>query len=340
MHHKDGRTGFTLVELLVVISIIALLIGILLPTLQGARASAFQTAAAANARSVGQSLLTYEGENRSFPPSYYYASEPSGPYWRHEEQLQNHPEPANGYLHWSWFLTDGASAPEGAFSNPAVLNGGAPRTNPGPNREHWEPGQVNDIGEQYGELTDRQVARLGLAANGAIVPRNKFAVNSPRKNQLVQLNDIGFAARTILATEFHEEAGWRSIGVSSGSDFVVKSHRPISPFIGISSGNDVYREPNRKGGPPPFRYPPVGSLLEGQDLRDARDLIDAGTETSLNAVGRHHPGKRANFLFVDGHVEAMTLKETVEQRLWGDRYWSLTGNNRVYDPERDKPRSN
>jgi prepilin-type processing-associated H-X9-DG protein/prepilin-type N-terminal cleavage/methylation domain-containing protein len=343
MHRKDGRTGFTLVELLVVISIIALLIGILLPTLQGARANAFQTAAAANQRTVGQATLTYETEQRYFPASYYYASQRSGLYWRPEDQVQSdgNPNPQNGYLHWSDFLMGGDQAPEGAFTNPAVLNGGAPRTNPGIEREHWEEGQVNDLGQSTpGDPTDRQSARMAITANGAIIPRNKFNVNTVRKNELVKLNDISFASRTILATEFHEEAGWRSIGAPIGDEFKSKSHRPISPFIGLSSGNDVYREANRSGGPPPFRYPPVESLLEGRFLRDARDLIDKGTETSLNAVGRHHPGKRANFLFVDGHVESLTLKETVEKRLWGDRYWSLTGDDRVYDPARDRPGGN
>jgi len=334
MKTTHGRTGFTLIELLVVISIIALLIGIMLPALQGARANAFQTAAAANARTVGQAALTYETERREFPPSYLYAANPRGVSWRMEDQVQSdgNPNPQNGYLHWSFFLMGGDAAPEGAFSNPAVLNGGAPRTNPGPRPEDWAPGQVNDLGQTSGDLTDRQASRIGLAANGAIIPRNKFAVNTQRKNQLVTLNEIESSSRTILATEYHEEDNWRSIGSSDGDGWKSKSHRPITPFIGLSSGADVYRETNRTGGPPPFRYPPLDAILEARQLRGVRDLIDKGTETTLNAVGRHHPGGRANFLFVDGHVEAMQLRETIEQRLWGEKFYSLTGDNRVFNP--------
>ncbi|MEO0511976.1 MAG: prepilin-type N-terminal cleavage/methylation domain-containing protein [Planctomycetota bacterium] len=60
--------GFTLLELLVVIAIIALLIGILLPTLGVARKNAQATKSLANLRSHGQGLALYTGDHGVFVP--------------------------------------------------------------------------------------------------------------------------------------------------------------------------------------------------------------------------------------------------------------------------------
>src|SRR5262245_17766357 len=72
---RNAEHGFTLVELLVVIGIIALLIGILLPALSRARESANRPACLSNLRQLHQALVVYANQSKDHIPIGYTADE-------------------------------------------------------------------------------------------------------------------------------------------------------------------------------------------------------------------------------------------------------------------------
>lgn len=83
-----NRSAFTLIELLVVVAIIALLISILIPSLQNVREQAKDVKCLANLRSMGQGVALYTADNLDALPSRLH---PAIYKWRGRDVLTNNP---------------------------------------------------------------------------------------------------------------------------------------------------------------------------------------------------------------------------------------------------------
>ncbi|UCF42242.1 MAG: prepilin-type N-terminal cleavage/methylation domain-containing protein [Planctomycetota bacterium] len=73
------RTGFTLTELIVVISITTLLAALLLPVLRGSRQQAKSVLCSSNIKQLLAGLTMYETENRTLPHAFHYGRGVSPP---------------------------------------------------------------------------------------------------------------------------------------------------------------------------------------------------------------------------------------------------------------------
>ncbi len=305
-----NKTGFSLVELLVVIATGSLLLGILMPSLQGARHLAYQTVCSSNISAVALGLIMYSQSWDDFLPAAYTYIE-SGP----DNPLISH---------WSFVLKNEGVISEKHTTCPVFGRQGLPPQST--TEDNLEQGQVSVVAGKI----DSQIPRCAYTVNEALCPRNRFTVGfegAIRPNRYVRCSEIKMARGTILATEWTTD--WKMLSVAGTGTCC--SYLPVHGVkaLGTSSHynlNSVPIDPDKpcfKGG--------VYEKLTASDLSlwQSTSRVDP---PHLDWVGRNHglcnstkkDMRKGNFAYVDGHVECKSVYDTLSPTFeWGYRVYSI-----------------
>jgi prepilin-type N-terminal cleavage/methylation domain-containing protein/prepilin-type processing-associated H-X9-DG protein len=321
-NRTGSKTGFTLVELLVVISIIALLAAILMPALGRAREMARASACLSNMKNIGSALNIFVADNKGkFPSNYNYLNgEGSG----------------GGYHHWTAMINPDqykdpvTSGKYPRFAEqyvcPSHAPGGWAPTNfttgriPSP-----PPGQASQ--DASGTIDDQQAPRLSYVGNEAIMPRKKYSgghdANVPPGTSnlcLVSADEVVDGPHTILAGEFSSNPNciW---GSSIGGGAAYKSHRPTNGVKSDQAG-EVFDGENYA----------LGTQIHKLTSLEANTAIAAVLADKAAAATAHHisylsPDTHlgySNYLFVDGHAEKQLFNDTLDPSnyMWGRKMYS------------------
>jgi prepilin-type N-terminal cleavage/methylation domain-containing protein/prepilin-type processing-associated H-X9-DG protein len=265
---RRGRGGFTLVELLVVVAIIAVLIGLSLPAVQRVREAANRSQCQNNLKQLGLALHNFHGAYGRFPPGYGYNSNTPAQ------------SPGPGAVPGSW-IRHLLPYIEQVQGYPADKGLTILRCPSDPRADVWH----SAVNSSTSGLT-RYAGVAGLSTTDG--PSRPQAVGVLPFRCICRINDVTDGTSTTLMVAEHPPSptlimGWWDS--NSPTDSLVGAAETQLAFAQYrDDANQLQHCPN----PESFR---PGALFPAQ----------AANNCHFNHIWSCHPGG-GNFLFVDGGV--------------------------------------
>ncbi len=280
---RRSRSGFTLVELLVVITIIGMLMAMLLPAVNAARESANRVTCLNNLNELGKAFQVYGASNNSAIPGYLMNPPPN----------PTNPGTANPAMSWVMALAPAMgrndlyqamatnSVPSTTYWNIMVCPSNPPLATTGPALAY-----VINCGRPDNNATPPDYPYNGIAFN-------QYNQTNPIKNTLESIEKVRgaasilFASETLLDTLPSGGPAWMGITTASSAE----------SLNGFCWQTGV--KPNAIGSTPAQ----PGSAW--QIINGARTLLQQNPGTSPGtycAPSSNHPGG-VNVVFGDGHTQ-------------------------------------
>lgn len=297
---RSGASAFTLIELLVVIAVIALLIGILLPSLGAARESARTVACSSGLRQLSIGLKGYANDQQGF-----YGG---GPF----DNRVKYSWAAIDEASWVASLVNGGIAYPGKLlcpSSPARFN------------QNLIMGRISDGSKTWSNPTEAQRDEMitrGLNTNYTTCwylaftemkrPSDPYADPSNKKDVVGPLSDKYLAA---VSPSFVPLMGdGRADAADAGEQIVYQGER-LPTVKSMSDG--------------PIRRDMTSSAFAWQDYDDLGPG-HGGRRGTSRSTKKGHTRTIGNFAFADGHVGS--FRDQNNDQEWGGNY---VGDKFVYD---------